>query len=68
LTYIIFYHFDGVAALFKAFQKDISPGGKIFKGFVERAGQYRERAEQLQKVASEEWNEMQETLPGNSAP
>lgn len=63
LTYIIFYHFDGVAALFKAFGKDIGPDGSIFIGFVERAGPYRNRAEKLQEVARVEWTDILKTLP-----
>jgi hypothetical protein len=58
-TYIWFYHFTGVVALFKAFGHDIRPGSRIFVGCmkeVEDKGTAEEKAfaRSLQEKASAE--------------
>jgi hypothetical protein len=61
LTYVIFYHFDGVIALLKAFGQDINPDGELFKGFVGRVAQgANARARDLQEAARQEWKQIQQ--------
>jgi hypothetical protein len=64
LTYVIFYHFDGVVTLFQSFGEDIGPDGDVFKGFVAEASkEFAPRATQLQALARVEWKGIQGATP-----
>ncbi len=56
LTYIHFYHFDGVRVLFESFGRSIDPEGEIFTGFIAGAPkEARDFALALQKLAIREF-------------
>lgn len=55
LTYIHFYHFTNVPALFRALHHDVSPTGKLFKALMKVVpGPEFQFAETLQRLAEEE--------------
>jgi len=55
LTYVHFYHFEGVVWLFREFGYDIGPDASIFRGFVKSVGPARQAlAAELQGAARKE--------------
>jgi hypothetical protein len=67
LTYVYYYHFDGVPILFRALNHDIRPDGEIFEGFVQGVKQQDDRAlaSKLQAAAIKGYEEGLQNMSAN---
>lgn len=64
LTYIIFYHFDGVAQLFSKNGTSIDPEGPVFRQYLDAVeSQDANRATRLHSLACEEWSKLKGASP-----
>jgi len=69
LTYVHFYHFIGVTTLFEMLRHDISPGGSIFRGFIDKVDQRDlALAKKLLEAAQQEWESLRHGAQSRSKP